>query len=185
MLEFRIRNIVPPGGCYFYEAPETGVRIEGLTWTGLRTTINKHYGDNGLQVPPDIEARIMDFMCRRLPAGFCTGSDDGRPRARVTTLQQIRQATQTLAAGNPRVAPGEARRRAETCGKCPGNDRSMCPTCVGLVSWARRLSGAQTGAIDEILGVCTVDGTALAATIHFRNFPEDEAYPDNCWRKLK
>jgi len=182
MLNFRVRNIVPPGGRYFYEVADTKVMLEDLTLSGLLGRVRKHCIDNGLAVPKDLEAIVLDFMCRRLPEGFCYGDLDGRPRARVFTLQDIKARTLNLATGNPRVLVGEAQRRARICGQCKKNDRSVCPSCIGLVSWARRLVGQQLGAIDEWLGVCLVDGAALAAKIHLKNVPPDEEYPDNCWR---
>lgn len=182
MMAFRVRNIVPPGGRYFFTVEQTGVRLEAFSMSGLLGQLRAHLLDNKLPLLPDPQAAVEDFMCRQLPEGFCFGDLDGRPRTRVLTLQQIKEATNTLAAGNPRVLPGEARRRAEICSGCPRNDRSVCPTCIGLVAWSRRLAGQSIGGRDEWLGVCTVDGTALPAKIHMSRISANPEYPTQCWR---
>jgi hypothetical protein len=183
MLRFRVKNIVPPGGRYFYEVPESKALLEDFSMTGLLARIRGHYADNGLVVPSDIEARVEDHVCRHVPEGFCYGDLDGRPRARVVTLDQIRSKTTALAAGRPRAHPGLARQRAEICGKCSQNDRSACPTCVGLVSWAQRLGGNDLGGIANWLGICAVDLTAIPAKVQLKDVPDDPGYPETCWRR--
>lgn len=186
MLAFRVHNVVPPGNRYWYEVPETKVVVEALTYNDWVNVIRRHYAENGLVVPADVMAKAEDFMCRRLPEGFCFGDLDGRPRARVLTLNDIRAKTQALVAfnGRERVPPLVSKQRAETCGKCPANDRTLCPTCIGLVSWALRLVGEQSNGIDAWLGVCQHDGVALAAKIRVPRVPfEDQQYPGNCWWK--
>jgi hypothetical protein len=182
MLDFRARNLVPPGGRYFYIVPETGVRIEGLSLLHWYNNIVKHYRENDLKVPADYKAVARDYLCRHLPEGFCTGDLDGKPRARVITLQQVKASTSTLAAGNPRVTVGEARRRADTCSRCPQNDKSVCTSCVGVTAWATRLAGQRLGGLDDWLGICGVDATALVAKVHMRNIPDNDEYPNDCWR---
>lgn len=148
----------------------------------LESQIRAHCAANKIAVPDPLNAAIEDHMCRHLPEGFCFGSTDGKPRARVVTLQQIKATTSQLAAGNPRVRIGLARARAAVCGACPNNDRTICPTCVGLVNWAQRLAGAKLGGVDDWLGVCAVDATALSAKVHMTNVPDNPAYPENCWK---
>jgi len=41
----------------------------------------------------DLRAVIEDYMCRKLPEGFCTGDLDGRPRSRALTMQNIKANT--------------------------------------------------------------------------------------------
>jgi hypothetical protein len=185
MLHFRVHNVVPPGNRYFFLVEQTGLRLEDFTMSGLLGRIRAHYAQNNITGVDISQEIVEDHMCRFLPEGFCHGTLDGRPRAQVITLQQIRQATMDLAAGNPRVAPGKARHRAAICGTCPKHDRSLCPTCVGLVSWAKRLAGASLGGLDEWLGVCTVDTTALAAKVHMTDVPDHPEYPDMCWRRTE
>jgi len=184
-MEFRVKNLVPPGGRYFYEVPETGVRLEDPTSTGILRKAAAHLRENSLEVPKDsiLMAKIQDHMCRYLPDGFCFGDDsDGPPRAKVLTIQQIKTKTCSAAAGNPRVSPGTARSRAAICSKCPSNDRSACPSCVGITAWSTRLAGQSIGGMSEWLGVCEVDAVALPTKIFLKNVPDSPDYPDGCWR---
>lgn len=179
MQKFRVKNLVPPGGRYFYEEPTTGVRLESPTKSGLTAEIQAHCRTNQLAVPKNLSDLIEDFMCERLPEGFCYGTG---PRAKVITLQQVKKRTSDLAAGNPRLTSGEARQRAAACGDCELNDRSACPTCVGLVSWSSRLAGNSIGGMGDWLGVCAVDSVALPTKIFLKNVPENDEYPTGCWR---
>ena len=182
MQRFKSGRTVPPGGRYFFEVPETKCVIEDLTWTGFLAKVRKHYADNELVCPDNLAEIAVDFMCRYLPERFCYGDEPSGIRA--MTLSDVKAATLKLAYQNGRVPPGEARERMQICGACPRNDRSMCPTCVGLVAWAEKLAGMRpAGGTGEWLGICGVDGTALPATTCMENVPGGEDYPDNCWRK--
>lgn len=183
MLRFRVSRVVPLGGKFFYEVPETKVLLQHPTRSKLIYMIRAHYAENGLDTPANIEALLEDFMCRRMPESFCHGDDEGRGKVRALTLPMIRKNTLALAENNPRVDPGDADVRARICSTCPQNDRTMCPSCVGLTEWARKLSGRTLSGLDSVLGVCRVDCTALSAKVHMSEVPDDETYPDNCWRR--
>ena len=182
MLQFRVKNVIPPGGRYFFEVKETGVRLEDFTMSGAKLKVKAHMRENGIEVPEDLEARIEDHICRHAPEGFCFGDLDGKPRARVVTLQSVKTNTSSLQAGNSRIDIGMARTRARTCGQCKMNDRSACPSCVGMVAWARRMAGRQLGGLDEWLGVCMVDAVAIPVKVHLSHIPSNPDYPDDCWR---
>ena len=182
MLKFRVARVVPPGRRYFYEVG--GVTVEALTFEDLCRKVRSIHRERGEEPPTDLGDKIQHYMCLRLPEGFCYGSPGMDKRHVVITLSDVRNKTMKLAAGNPRVTPGEARRRGEACSRCRLNDQTVCPSCVGLVSWARRLAGQSVGAMEEWLGICLVDQTAIAAKIHMREISENDQYPDNCWRAL-
>ncbi len=181
MLEFRVKNIVPPGGAYFYEVD--GRSLQAATRSGLMSQIHAAYASLGQPVPADIGARVEDFMCRRLPVAFCTGPDDGLPRARVVTIQGLKQDTDRLIAQSPALAPPTlVRFRATTCNSCGKNNRSMCPSCSGINAWAaRRVGRPDTPALFNWLGVCACDGIALAAKVHLTELPHNDEYPETCW----
>ena len=144
MQDFRVTNVVPPGGRYFYEVSETKVFMEDFTMNQLLTRLGAHYTQNHLPVPEGLREIVADFMCRRLPTGFCTG--DGPPvGVQIYTVADIRERSRrqaTLSTGF--VLPAEAVERAKICANCPKNDRSICPTCSGMVAWAIRLVGGRT-----------------------------------------
>jgi len=182
MLKFVNTRTVPPGGLYFYTVPETGASFRHATLPVLIARVQSHYRENGLDLPDELESRIEDHMCLQLPAGFCRGDAAGRPRKKTVTLASIRKATAALAAGNPRVLPGEAERRARVCSRCPLNDQTACTSCTGLTAWARKLAGASLYGLDSAIGICQVDCAALSAKVHLSDIPDSEEYPETCWR---
>ena len=181
MLSFRVTRIVPPGGKYFFGID--GVEFEAYTLRDVLADVRRHYAESGRETPEDLQAVVVDYMCRRLPEGFCYGTLDGAPRARTVTMAQIRDNTMRKAAGCARTPQPEVQRRAVTCANCKCNDRTLCPTCVGLVSWASRLVGRPMGAREEWLGVCSVDAVALSAVVHLDDKEPEGECPAGCWRK--
>lgn len=177
MRVFANKRVVPPGGRYFYEVPETKAYIDSPTRGGLVSVVRRHYEANGIPPPQEIEDLIEDFMCRRLPRGFCRG---GEPEVKTVTLRAIREATLALfrMAGGTTI-PLEARRRAAVCGRCDRNDRTLCPTCIGLVAWGLSVVRQPTSGFEAWLGVCTVDRTALSAKVYMKSVAGD--YPEHCW----
>jgi hypothetical protein len=182
MLTFANERTVPPGGRYFYEVPETRVVISSLTKSDFFARIRKHYAENGKVAPDNLEALAVDFMCRRLPRGFCQG--DGPVSQRSMTMSEVKQKTMEVSAGTKRVTPGEANRRAHICANCPMNDRSGCPTCSGLNAWASRLGGVPVPGGSTFLGICKADGVALSAGVALESLPVKAEVPGNCWRRL-
>jgi len=182
MLTFAHKRTVPPGGAYFYTVPDTGVVFREYSYDLLLSKLADYYNENKLTPPDNMKAVVEDYMCRFMPETFCHGDDDGKPRKKVVTLSTIREETLKIAAGNPRVLPGEAKRRALICSECPRNDRQMCTSCSGLQAWARKLAGKSIEGLDAVLGVCEIDATALSAKVHLQDIPDGD-YPENCWRK--
>jgi hypothetical protein len=180
MLTFANERTVPPGGRYFYEVPETRVVISSLTKHDFFARIRKNYAENGLAAPDDLEARVVDFMCRRLPKGFCQGEG---PVSTALTMSEVKRKTVEMAGVTKRVTPGEANGRARICGGCPMNDRSGCPTCSGLNAWAARLGGVHVPGGATYLGICRVDGLALSAGVAFESAPVKGEVPEQCWRQ--
>jgi len=181
-MKFANERTIPPGGWYFYTVPETGVTIKSLTRVGFFDKIRKHYGENSLECPDDLEDLVMDFMCRRLPRGFCHGEGSGS--VNVVTMSDVKRRTVQAAAGQERVTPGEAKERAAICGRCKLNDRSACPTCSGLNAWASRLGGVKVPGSASYLGICRADGLATSAGVALKDAPVDkDEVPEHCWRR--
>jgi hypothetical protein len=181
MLRFRTHRACPPGG-YRYEVPETKVLIETPGGRDdLLLAIRKHYGENGLTPPPNLWERVQDFICRRVVNGFCIGSDDGLPRARVITLQQARENTRKCAFRSKTVDPGTAAARGRICTGCARNNRAMCTSCTGLNAWAAKLVGnRRVPGVDDWVGLCSVDAVAIAAKIWVAGLELGE-HPKDCW----
>jgi hypothetical protein len=180
MMEFKVSNIVPPGGRYFYEVPETRTYFEDLSEDRLIARLRRHFADNRIPWPGDMTARVRDFICRRVPPGFCRGDVGDGPTFKVYTTDMVRAATRRLV--GPQVVQGLAQRRAEVCANCTQNDRTACPTCTGMVAWAQRYVGGKTTGIDQVLGICLVDGALIPAKVWFE-FDGAGEHPVGCWRK--
>lgn len=168
MLQFKVKNVVPPGGKYPYLVPETGTEISTYSLGETEFKVAQHYRALRLPVPGDLHARIEDYICRRVPAGFCFGDDDGQPRARIASLRTIREATEQHLATriHALVYPGVAEDRAGCCGKCEDNDRGMCSSCTGLKSWAQQRVRPRRTRLDDWLGVCAQDLVLNLAKVH-------------------
>ena len=184
MMDFRVQNVVPPGGLYFYELPGVPGRLDDYTLDGLLRKVEHRMRDNGIEPPADLKADVKNFMCHRLPAGFCYGDPDGTPPVKLFSMAEIRENTRlAVTSSEGFVHPGEAKRRATICASCPGNDRSACPTCVGLVAWALRAVGNRDTGLSQVLGVCDVTGTAIPSLVQLQAISATGEFPDNCWRK--
>ena len=187
MLRFRAKNIVPPGGKYFYAIEREGqptIEFEAYSYNTMITTVKNYYRANDMQIPVDLSAQIEDYICRRVPGSFCLGSDDGKPRAKVVTLQGLRkQAHDTAMPYRGRfVEVGVAERRALVCASCEFNDRTACPTCVGLVAWGEKFVGGLKTSYNSYLGVCAKDTLLLPVKVFLPQTPPcEEEMPDFCW----
>ena len=148
------------------------------TFGGLLTLLNEHYAANKIAVPANLRELVEDYICRHVPEGFCNG-DGSKNATHAVTLADIRTNTQKLMDGGL-VTPGEASRRIDICLACAYNDRRLCPSCVGLVAWAKKLVNRSLPR-DEWLGVCGIDASALPAKVHMKQIAEDARYPAPCW----
>jgi hypothetical protein len=175
--------VVPPGGRYFFELE--GVQFETFTMSDLLAKVRRFAKSKDIEIPADLEPVVVDYMCRKLPEDFCYGDLDGRGRSRTVTMNQLKENTleKLNAAGNTRVLIPEATRRAVTCAGCDRNDRTLCPTCVGMIAWARRQTRRNLGVKEDWVGVCAVDAVILAAMLHIDDKNPEGEFPEHCWRK--
>lgn len=146
--------------------------------------LETYCAQNRLEEAPDWDAFIEDCTCREITPQFCVGDDDGRPRKRVVTLKDIRDATVRFTSGSGYADQGTATERAVVCAKCPLSDRSACPTCTGLVSWGTRSVGnREVKGYSDILGVCELDAVLMSAGVFAKSVETRPDAPENCWRK--
>ena len=181
MLKFRMHDVVPPGGKYFYEL--NGVPVFGFTRTGMLQAVRDAAGAQGTTLPGDRElwAELEDFMCRRLPEGFCTG-DAGGARARVATLPSVKAATEAVIGNGRHVTMVEATIRANRCLSCPKNNKSMCTSCVGINKWAAMKMGLrEVPPRFRWLGICEADTVALVAKVLSPRPPVVPDLAEDCW----
>lgn len=65
MLEPRNPNQIPPGG-WRWVHPETGKRVSGKTWDGLRIAARMFLGNNGFPIPLDLDDHILEWMNKEI-----------------------------------------------------------------------------------------------------------------------
>jgi hypothetical protein len=170
VLKFARRNIVPPGGIYFYETPETKQRFEHPQFSHLELLVREHYYNNNVETPEMLPALMEDYMCRHLPESFCTGRTDGEVRRAKTLTYWVVSDNTFRILPRPGTAEGfvdaqEAERRAGICSRCGNNLSGICSSCSGLkLRFAAQMRGLST-THDRFLGVCAVDGCLLTAKV--------------------
>ena len=196
MAKFRRPNQFPPGGAYFYTVEKTGRFFESRTsLRAIAREVSEHLGVNGLPVPAphEMELEIQDYMCKRLPKGFCDDKSAGVPGI---DFFSIIKATELLV--NKRTKPdfyvtqNEANRRASICQHCSLNLRSYCTACNGMKqTFAGLIGGRRATHYDDNLGVCAACGCGLSAKVHVNDkyldsSKEEQAkLPAFCWLKKK
>lgn len=167
-MKFERRNIVPPGGKYFYEVPETKMFFEHPQFSSLELLVREHYYNNNIPLPEMLSGLIEDYMCRHLPKSFCIGVSDGEfKRAKTLTYWVVADNTFRLLSHKEAYASAEeAEKRAAICMKCGNNLSGICSSCSGLkLRFAAQLRGLSTTQ-DRFLGVCAVDGSLLTAKVY-------------------
>lgn len=189
MYKFAMEGRIPIGGRFFYVIPETQLYVSAPTRMGFLNDLSRAYDNAGLKMPENIWDIAQDYMCRMIPEGFCIGDDDGKPRAKVFTIQTVRDNTrEVVEQGDCKETQAIAGKRAETCVECPMHDRASCSSCSGLATWVTRLLGRSfTGhkISADWLGVCRVDGCMAHAKIFARKLKKNDAYPTTCWAVQK
>ena len=177
MLRFTARNVLPPGGVYWYDLP--GVTVRSSSLPSLLDEVRRRAGALGHTLPDDLVGDVMDKMCRRLPERFCTGEGVREP---VYTKAHVRTLTAGRARRYGRVSPATADERADICMGCAANNRSMCPSCSGTTAFARDQAGRVYREY-QWLGLCERDGVALGTEVCLDAPPSLEDAPDHCWRR--
>ena len=179
-VRFQTASATPPGGCYEYAIGDDVVvsknRFEMLRKVAeLRT---KH----GLPTVGDGMKYLMEYMCPRLPDGFCT-----KPSAvKSYRVEEVKRDTAGLFTAML-AASDDIERRMEVCVACPSHTtRGFCVDCNGLLEWLYRGFTGRRGRLpaDKVLGVCYPDGVmaAAGASVACRPLKAGAEYPSTCWR---
>lgn len=170
----------PQGGEYVFWSEDGVPLARGYDRVGFTYKVQAVLCNAGENVSPD-EAwrRAMDNMCRRLPAGFCTGP---RPDKAGVTIPEVKKITQELFACQA-ATPGEVAERLTICLSCPKHDRSICTSCDGLSAWAVRGVKRTRVPADNYAGICLVDRAFVSALVSVTPPASTLVYPESCWRK--
>lgn len=184
-----------PHGGFSYTQEETGHHMSDRTFAGLLNKVIEHRKANNIPVPFNIDDIVESHVCSEHP-DFCRDKDVKIPkRDQQITLELAVRFTKTLfyAAGE-RVDQVEAESRAEVCSTCESNVEPIgCNGCTrGIVKKVISfVTGSKTTSKDSQLKSCRHCGCFNAAQIWMpvnalqKSISEEEnqALPDNCWKK--
>jgi len=188
-------NSSPPTG-WVYEEKLDGksYMFQSSMRLGLMSQLRQWYHDKKMEWPGDIEmrARVEEFICNRVPAGFCKGGN--APAIPFLSTSRIRDVTRLMLNRAFRgdaavlVPPEEADRRAKICANCPNNLHGICTSCAGnefqdILRWL--IAGRRTTQYDSYLDTCAVCGCLIRAKLWVKTSElaktEKQKYPKNCW----
>lgn len=169
----------PPGGKWFWE--DGKVLFESASYHEVVDRMRRYFLDNGID--KSAEAALAEYMCPRMPSGFCRGFDGSRRK----TAREILADTERVCAGKQLETIDVVERRLEKCAKCPKCDHSICVTCRRIDDLIYKMfDGRRCRLIlDKVSGVCTCAGAysmAVASLCFDKNSPAWEGVPATCWR---
>lgn len=197
------KHFVPPSG-FEYRQPETGVKLNGFSFTDTVRIVIEHRKANSLdrqsldEVTEDVETQ----MCHRVPSHFCNNCDHPDWELSGGSIVHAAQALGKVLEGavtgqSVFVSQQEAERRAAICAKCFHNrDLAGCGIGCQLKEKMRDLFGRTIGerktASDSKLFGCEVCGChcrtivwyntdTLNSGLDTRRVDEFSQTP-NCWR---
>ena len=179
-VRFQTVTATPPGGFYEYSAGGETVTARGRH-DACRKVLELRR-KLGLESVGDGMRYLMEYMCPRLPSGFCT-----KPSSVKYVRADVVKRNTAFLFGH-RLAPADdIERRMEACSACPMHTREgFCVDCTGLLDWMYRGFGGRRGKLpaDRALGVCVCDETMAAATASTADLPPKDGvkYPAGCWR---
>ena len=180
MSAFASTVATPPGGKWFWEDGE--VLFESPSYHTVVDLIRGYFLKKG--VTKDATVALAEYMCPRMPIGFCRG-DFGPRRA---TVQELVKNTERYS-GMPLETIDVVQRRLNICSHCPKCDHSLCVTCRGIDKFVYGMFQGRRMKLpeDRSSGVCTCTGafTMAAASVCYDGPLGLGEAPVTCWRYEK
>ena len=180
-VRFKTIGAFPPTGSYEYECG--GVFLSSKSRIEICNKVSDLRRSQGLPVVGDPLRYVMEYMCPRLPDGFCTGASS----IKNLRADEVKAATARLFP-LPCVPVDEIERRLSVCLTCKKHvTRGFCMGCSGLIDWIYKGFGGRRNRLppDSATGVCPCSLELVAASAAVdRPQTADASYPDGCWRKL-
>jgi hypothetical protein len=188
------RDALPPDFFRFTHA-ETGYRSEGRDWWAWQEDIKKHREANNLA--PVTPEQSEDQICRQLPPGWCSHSENERPwvETRLSLGDVLRGTSAYLKlVFTGTVSKEEANRRARICAGCY---LLVSPQGCGACSELAKVvigdvAGKSTDYDDRLnRNACAACQCPVRSLVHFpisileQADPNDEkqsAFAPFCWR---
>lgn len=176
-MRFRHYHSDPPGGVYFFAIGDD--YVESRSRAEIKDMAIAVYKKHGKVPPFDVFECVMEYMCPKMPDGFCTGPSTET----AVSVSIIKENTRQLF--RKKVAdPIVIRERLHTCLSCPENSRAVCPSCCGLTDWVvRNMTGRTRIPADEFAFVCGPAQAFVSALVTAEDpGPAPEGCHKDCWR---
>jgi hypothetical protein len=197
MLTLKESNVTPPDK-FRFQCPLDGCLITAYDKQDWFNKIEKHYVDNGYELPQNFREIAEDQLCRTLSGEWCDG---GKPSAYINTtrftINDFIRGTQVLGSfalsRDEVVSQSVADQRALICSRCYANVTVPgCKTCNQMANVVAEAKGARKTPYDYLLkacGVCHCSNEAqvwipaehLAKGVTSEMMEKYEEVPD-CWK---
>lgn len=176
-------HATPPGGMYEYAIDGDVVRDRSVT--RIARLANMLRAKHGLPTSRDGFRYVMEYMCPRLPDGFCTQPST----IKVIRAEDVKRNTNLLFP-RPCATVDVIENRLATCVSCPAHrTKGFCMDCTGMIEWMMRGYAGRRSAlgVDHVAGVCECDLTlvAVSASVADQTGAAGVTYPEGCWRNAK
>lgn len=207
-------RIMPQGGYrYFVAETATWIPAQGheafVTFEQLQNEVRRHYRASSLQIPPQLDDMMQEFICHRLgplASDFCNRAgirvrSAAASRVFGFSLAEVEQGTASivdwfLKAGGRRVDNTLIVARTNACAACPHNDSPVgCDGCGGgrLKDIISRVLAGHILPSDSKLRSCRICGcglrvkTRVPLAVLLPHMPEEQlrALPEFCWIKTE
>lgn len=191
------RHTTYPGG-FRYKVDVTGKEFGGPQFSlqGLVEDIRKHLSSNGMPVPANLEALVLDFTCRGGNGDRCEEyeEDTGRVRPHRNVKWEALKAGTTVMlswklSGDSPVPQEQADARSTVCATCLHNrNPEGCAPCQhgALHNLVESVLGSVRTVNHAKLEACDRCGCALRAKVwaplkHILKVESIEPLPAWCW----
>lgn len=176
-------HATPPGGMYEYAIGDDVVRDRSRF--RIAELANKLREKHGLPTSHDPFRFVMEYMCPRLPSGFCN-----QPTSIKTIRSAEVKANSLPLMKLPCTTSDVITERLVTCVDCPMHrTRGFCMDCTGILTWIYSAFGARRPqlSVDHATGVCECELmlVAVSASVADRPPMTGVEYPAGCWRTAK
>lgn len=172
----------PPGGEWFWE--DKDVFVHSASYQDAVDQVRRHLREKGIDKDP-AEA-IAEFMCPRMPRGFCAGPLAEAPSQ--PAVQDYVNATVSVCMGRDLEDIATVQRRMAVCASCPKCSHPVCVTCHNIDKALYSFFNGRRAELPEDAksGVCGCTQAFVlgTATVKYeKDEPAWEGTPDSCWRK--
>lgn len=176
---FKSPGATPPGGVYEYEL--NGEVVRDRSNIRIALLVERLRTKHGLPSIGGGMRYVMEYMCPKLPDGFCTTPSSNPP----IRASDVKLATVPCFA-KPVATSDVIEERIATCVACKEQRTSgFCMDCGNLLGWVYEAFGTRRPRLpaDHVTGVCQCDKTLVVASASVADPASEIQYPANCWHK--